>query len=259
MHECKFCGLTFRISKRLFEHQLKKHKGMKISNMLEQLAEIERYYSSDSECEYTVNIEVVKTIKTREQHQQALEEAQALDALFLTKRDTKSSDESDTEQFEAASDQEVAIRHECPYCPKNFSYEYSVREHVKFYHVIESGVLDIDPYRLTTFDCPVCTLNLKNIRCLRKHLKMVHNLTIKGMEFNDAIKFPIEEYPYLEDGTSKKIRGRDMSTEIKDQKCEICGKICTNYKSLKQHLKLYHAKESGVISLDLANMTEFFW
>lgn len=250
--------MTFRISKRLFEHQVKKHKGVKVSTMIEQLAGVERYYSSDSECEYTINIDVVKTAKTRQDFQIALEEAKALDALNPHRRDRQSSDESGNNEPEnRATFVEVATRYECPYCKKSFSFEYSLKEHIKFYHVIESGILDIQVHELDTFDCAVCEMRLKNLRCLRKHLKIAHNLVIKGMEFRDEIKIPIEEYPYLEENTPK---SRSKAFDVEPySKCEYCEKVCSNYKSLKQHIKLYHTKESGVIQLDLANMQQFFW
>lgn len=247
--------MTFRLSKRLFEHQVKKHKGLKVSGMIEQLAAVERYYSSDSECEYTINIEVIKTTKNREEFQAALEEVKALEALNPHRKSPDSDEDEANELENRDTDVEVTTRYECPYCKKSFSFEYSLKEHIKFYHVIESGVLDIDVSELDVFECPVCQMKLKNLRCLRKHLKITHNLVIRGLEFLDSIKIPIEEYPFLDTQANNR---RGVTFAEGQQKCEYCDKICTNFKSLKQHMKLYHTKETGVIQLDLANMQHFF-
>lgn len=256
-HECKICKESFRLSKCLFEHQVKHHRGSKISDLIQNMAQTERYYSSDSECEYTVTVEVVKTLKSRQEFLEAVEEHNALEALNPQRKFTADPVSEGEVQKPPGKVSKQGEKFECPLCAKQFTFEYSVKEHVKFFHVIESGSLEIDVTRTEPFDCPVCGINLKNLRCLRKHLKMVHNLVIKGMEFHDAVKIPIEEYPYLDDHLPRRKQRDDVNMGA--QRCELCGKICNNAKTLRQHIKLYHMKEAGVIQLDLANMQQFFW
>lgn len=238
-HNCEYCDKNFRVSKLLLEHQLRKHPGLKVSDLINNLAGEETYYSSDSDCEYVFEIKIVKTKKTREQFNETA-------ALQVKPEPTYDSSEEEVDEGPK----------ECQYCGKKFNILYSLKEHILFYHVIESGVVDVNLDDLTNFDCPECGMKLKHKRSYRKHLKIVHNLIVNGHGFKDPIKFPIDEYPWLEE-LGRRVSGPKKRADPNPKFCYTCNRQFNNIRLLRQHQKLYHKKPDAIIKLDIARMTEY--
>lgn len=243
VHCCDYCNKKFKISKLLLEHQARKHPGLKISDLINNLAGEETYYSSDSDCEYVFEIKIVKTKKTREQYKQTVA------SLPIPHEEQPTYDSSEEEDPNMGPQV-------CPYCNKTFNLLYSVKEHILFYHVIESGVVECNLDTLENFDCPECGIRLKHKRSFRKHLKIVHNLIVEGHAFKDEIKFPLEEYPYL-DELGRRVSGPKKRADPNPKFCFTCNRQFNNIRLLRQHQKLYHQKPDAIIKLDLAQMTEY--
>lgn len=240
VHNCDYCSKGFKISKLLLEHQIRKHPGLKVSDLINALTGEETYYSTDSDCEYKIEINIVKTKKTRQQFDETVRELQRdIDANY------DSSDEEGGSQPK-----------ECQYCKKKFNIPYSLKEHILFYHVIECGELEINLDELENFDCPDCNMKLKNKRSLRKHLKIVHNLIISGLGFKDPVKIPLEEYPFLSE-MGRRVSGPKSRADNNPKFCFHCNRLFNNIRLLRQHQKLYHKKPDAIIKLDLAKMTEY--
>lgn len=241
-HKCNLCEESFEISKLLFQHQVftrinfRKlsvllifikfqetfHAKQKISQLIKALLESETLYSSDSDCEYQISIEVIKTAKTRSQHNKLVSsnnEESVKEKVFSN--DNKSSNQSEKS--------DVQCEHElkCLHCPQQFTTNKNLKQHIKMYHVKESGIIELDFNNMSKFICPDCNKELKDMRCLKKHLKLCHNLIISGLIYNSSHKSRVQAMPtVVKNDLSASfpiIRDRSPSSGKPRTKCGICG------------------------------------
>lgn len=209
------------------------HRERKISSLIKSsLVTSETYYSSDSDCEYTISVEVARTEKPRE-------------LFFDTKSDTlelKIAEGhmldilNENNELEIILDNDPGVLYEttinvdklqCKHCPQNFTTEKNLKQHVKMYHVAESGIIDLDLKNMESFICPECSKQLKDMRCLKKHLKLCHNLIVDGLIYNSSHKSKAPSEPaVVRNSLSNQfpiIRDRSPTSGKPRTKCGICG------------------------------------
>lgn len=244
-YECTFCSRQFRISKSLFQHQTLDHKDQKISNLLSNLVETEVFYSSDSDCDYTISVEVIKTFKQKDEYLANLEEVndtnqqhtikivdrdqrespECLDATgnaIMTKKNRKEqrADDTDVGTF-------VVDRVACLYCTQTFTTPKILKQHIKLYHVQETGTIELDLSAMIKFNCPECLRELKDGRCLKKHLKLCHNLIVHSTHRRPPpIRVPCKEPSVVKGQLCKDfpiIRDRSPISGKPRTKCGLCG------------------------------------
>ena len=158
----------------LFEHQASEHRGEKVSTMIKSLAETEVYYSSDSDADYTITVEVMKTPKSKDEYLKALELAsQHQESIRIIKHDsdkhssapiieateyvvgyerTTNSDGKIDHIIDECKDYEVLVdRVACTICSQTFTTPKILKQHIKLYHIQESGVIELDMANMTTY------------------------------------------------------------------------------------------------------------
>lgn len=177
----------------LFEHQLRVHRetGMKLSEMLNNaLLSTETVYSSDSDCEYELEIEVYRRQISKKEfsenlvltntQEKPLEMVDTRLPVLLKKRSEMKIDCDDLRSIE-----KVLIgpdgRLQCPKCTRTFAGRKNLRQHIKIYHIAEVGFVEYDLEANSKLICPECQKELLTPRNLRKHLKLCHNKIVKFM------------------------------------------------------------------------------
>lgn len=228
---------------------MSQHKEQKISNYINNLIACETYYSSDSDCDYTVSVEVLKTQKTKEEFIDTLEATQKMTQSL---NDVKMNSASILIPVEAQSQQQLESKENsiafvttvdtdmedidfevhveklrCNYCPQTFTNPKNLKQHVKMYHIQETGVVELDYANMEKFVCPECMKELRDLRCLKKHLKLCHNLIVEGLQYNSAHKSQSPREPAIVKNdlsdTFPIIRDRSPNSGKSRTKCGICG------------------------------------
>lgn len=249
-YECQFCNRQFRISKSLFQHQTLDHKDQKISHLLTNLVETEVFYSSDSDCDYTISVEVIKTLKPKAEYLANLEDTsdqQQEYTVRIVEEDKHGKAEHNNESSDATAIKNVknigkeeggvedsdganvggVDRVACYYCTQTFTTPKILKQHVKLYHVQESGTIELDLSTMTTFTCPECLRELKDGRCLKKHMKLCHNLVVHSTRRRPPpIRVPCKEPSIVRGQLCDEfpiIRDRSPSSGKPRTKCGICG------------------------------------
>ncbi|XP_063701096.1 zinc finger protein 256-like [Culicoides brevitarsis] len=219
-HECPTCTKKFRISKLLFQHQLLEHKDQKISLLLQNLLETEEFYSSDSDCDYTISVEVIKTLKPKSQFLQenADDAEQVTNSVKIVEKDA---------HYDKIEDATGDDRISCSYCTQSFTTKKILTQHIKLHHVQDNGTVEIDLSSMTTFSCPECLRELKDSRCLKKHMKLCHNLKVHSTRRRPPpIRMPAKEPSVVKGPLCEEfpiIRDRSPTSGKPRTKCGICG------------------------------------
>lgn len=249
-YECQFCNRQFRISKTLFQHQTLEHKDQKISHLLTNLVETEVFYSSDSDCDYTISVEVIKTLKPKAEYLANLEEANDTQQQQQHTVRIVDQDKHDNLEYIDQSGDTTTIKNitnigkeegiedmdgvnagvdrvACYYCTTSFTTPKILKQHIKLYHVQESGTIELDMSTMTTFTCPECLRELKDGRCLKKHMKLCHNLVVHSTRRRPPpIRVPCKEPSVVRGQLCDEfpiIRDRSPSSGKPRTKCGICG------------------------------------
>lgn len=270
-HQCPLCDRTFLISKLLFEHILTKHSQhrFKISQLISVLEENETVYSSDSDCDYEVNIEITKKAATRKEFEGNLlaMEYQKEPLKVVDGRPSLILKDNINELDNISTQQDGDTRAQCPKCVRTFSGRKNLRQHIKIYHVEEAGHIDYDVSNNGNFVCPECSRELSNSRNLRKHVKLCHNLVIRfvGVENNgDKVMGGSKGADYfdtpqvVQNDTSKDfpiLRSKDDDTGRVIFKCGLCDYGPFFFaRAIKRH----QVKEHGREPLKMDNKDQIF-
>lgn len=186
----------------------------------------ETVYSSESDCEYEISVEIKRTPSTREEFEKNVR-------VMDYEREPPKIVDGDNFSKETENCDETRIQ--CPKCKRTFNGRKNLRQHIKIYHVEESGCVDFDLTNCTSFNCPECDRELSNPRNLRKHLKLCHNMIIRftGVENYGKVEGGVRnrnvDYydtpKIVQSETSKDfpiIRLRDETTGRAVFRCGIC-------------------------------------
>uniref|UniRef100_A0A336LNP9 CSON015403 protein n=1 Tax=Culicoides sonorensis TaxID=179676 RepID=A0A336LNP9_CULSO len=287
-HTCHYCNRQFKISKLLFQHQVQEHKGKKISKFLENLLENEVFYSSDSDCDYTISVNVLKTPKPKTEYLSNLQEYnesfhQQIHADDENKYEnleyivedpggesTKTIKNITNIGKEEGIDDFVMInttdRIACYYCTQTFTTPKILKQHIKLYHVQETGTIELDLSKMTVFTCPECLRELKDGRCLKKHMKLCHNLVVHSTHRRPPpIRVPSKEPAVVRGQLCDEfpiIRDRSPNSGKPRTKCGLCGHgPVYGYTTIMKHQIRKHGrpkKETGEIFICDFCSKEFF-
>lgn len=146
--------------------------------MINILETSEIVYSSDSDCDYEINIEITKTSLTRKDHEERLLSLKYQTEPLKVVDDYLSTIIAETKN-EINKMQDLEVRVQCPKCVRTFSGRKNLRQHIKIYHVEEAGHIDYDLSLNDNFRCPECKRVLSSARNLRNHMKLCHNMFIR--------------------------------------------------------------------------------
>uniref|UniRef100_A0A336MT68 CSON006883 protein n=1 Tax=Culicoides sonorensis TaxID=179676 RepID=A0A336MT68_CULSO len=250
---CPFCpNQDFRISKCLFEHMIERHKSdnsIKVSQLIKILEAKEIIYSSDSDCDYEFSIEVTKTSMTRDEFN-----ANRI-SLDLKNNPLSVIDRNEEEELKTRDQQENRLQ--CPKCIRTFNSRKNLRQHIKIYHIEESGIIDYDVRINRKITCPECNRELSTTRNLRKHVKLCHNKIIRftGIEECDKLVGGVRlrnidffETPQVVQNNLAKdfpiIRMKDEETKRVIYKCGICDYGPYFFaRAIKRHQTKEHGRE----------------
>ncbi|XP_063710074.1 zinc finger protein 99-like [Culicoides brevitarsis] len=245
-HQCPLCEEYFRISKSLLEHMILKHrseKQWKLSEMLNIIESRETIYSSDSDCDYEISIEITKRPVSRAVFKENLRKMQKqTEPLRIIDSNERSDDDLSDE-----------TRVKCPKCDVTFTTRKILRSHIKLFHVEEMGIVDYELGGREKLECPECTRVLCDPRNLRKHVKLCHNKNIrfrdeKTGKWGKLLTFTAEKMKTLQNSSSSKdfpiVRGTDKDTGRIIFKCGLCGFgpfLCP--RAIKRHQTKEHGRE----------------
>lgn len=208
------------------------------------------YYSSDSDCDYTIFVEVTKTPKSYRQFQKRIE-------MFNEQKVEMDHDKDNCEVDNTENEERLTRKPKlvCDYCDKEFAYEQLMKEHVQYRHIEEDGIITLDFANLDRnkpIDCSKCSSKLKNFKFYRRHLKLRHNLIVEGMPFGEGdVKVKLADLP-IQMKFSNLNKGKKGPF-----KCRYCSKLLSSGRLLKEHVRMIHNQAMGIIQLDWKNMEEF--
>lgn len=228
MHECQICDEEFQFSKQLFEHQLQCHSDLKISSLFNSIIETETVYSSDSDCDYTFSIEVLRIDKNKRQFYKTL--ADNRDALHYIEINEvvpvlkKHKPSSNTEAEVLGN--EVIIE--------------TITEGVE---VDETGVEDANIVEVEEIQDETVEYNTDY-----EQVSVIEPGEIVMPTSTDRIK------------KDQELRQRliDLRKKVPDPftYCDECNKRFTSEKLMSLHKKLYHLPPDGFVQMDLSDLQE---
>lgn len=212
------------------------------------LIETEVLYSSDSDCDYIISTEVVRTSKYRTEY---LASKEGTNNAQQQQHNTKIVEKHENEKLQIvdATCDTTAIKNitnivenkeriddinsfgvdrvACYYCTQTFTTPKILKQHIKLYHVQESGTIELDLSNMTKFTCPECLRELKDGRCLKKHVKLCHNLIIHNTSRRPPpIRVPNREPSVVRGQLCMDfpiIRDRSPISRKPRTKCGLCG------------------------------------